>query len=395
MLNIAEDNPLSEYKRLPVTFPHNQVLYGVSGTGKSYLAPYYALAIAEGLSLSDVQKEPQKHIMQRFREYQAQGQIAWLTLHENYTYTHLIQAYTPQAGKADGLWKQMADRAQAHYDFVMRPQAIPRFQDLLNLYIAHHINPDTEEAEFTLTVPKRTYNAIVVRKITTEALAYQRKNKKNVCLEGTFELKIQDLEAYYKEPNADAISADAEAIISALWAYTKAKPDRGSKLQNFVLILDEMQSVNFPTLLGEGLSLLESDRRTGATHALAINLPSGDVLRFPPNLFLVGTWNTSDCPLPTQGGLLRRFAWVECVVRYDLISDSALRSFCEALNEALERELQTPNAPIGHTYFLGQTEADLPTILQQHILPLLKELLPAQSSKITHLVQMAKARSQK
>ncbi|TAD93499.1 MAG: hypothetical protein EAY75_00980, partial [Bacteroidetes bacterium] len=281
------------------------------------------------------------------------------------------------------------------YDFVMRPQTIPRFQDLLNLYIAHHINPDTEEAEFALTTPKRTYSAIVVRKITSEALAYQRKNKKNVCLEGTFELKIQDLETYYKEPNTDAISTDAEAVISALWAYTKAKPDKSSKLQNFVLILDEMQSVNFPTLLGEGLSLLESDRRTGASQALAINLPSGDVLRFPPNLFLIGTWNTSDCPLPTQGGLLRRFAWVECAVRYDLIGDSVLRAFCEALNEALERELQTANAPIGHTYFLGQTAADLPTILQQHILPLLKELLPAQSSKIAHLVQMAKAKSQK
>lgn len=395
-MQIFEDNPLSEYKGRQVVFPHNQVLYGVSGTGKSYLATYYAVAVIERVRVQDLQKEAHEEVMKRFREYQKEGQIAWLTLHENYTYANLIQAYQPQAGKQDGLWKKMADRAQASYDFVMRTHILPTFQELLNLYIARHINPDTEEIEFTLPTPKRDYESIIITKITQETLAYKRKTKKNIRLKGNYTLQVATLADMYAQTTKQyegVGNVDYEAVLYALRAYTHEQADKNSKLPNYVLILDEMQSVNLPALLGEGMSLLENDRRTGASNALMITLPSGDVLRFPPNLFLIGTWNTSDCALPTQGGLLRRFAWIACPVQYDLIEDVALRVFCEALNEALERELQTTRQPVGHTYFLGQSKEALPTLLQQHLLPLLQEILPNQNKKIAHILQTAKAKS--
>ncbi|TAE10409.1 MAG: hypothetical protein EAZ95_14810 [Bacteroidetes bacterium] len=386
-MHILEDQPSEEYKRKALQFPLNQVLYGVSGTGKTYLATYYALAVVEGVTVGELQQEAHEQVMKRFREYQQTGQIEWLALHENYSYATLIQAFQPQAGKQDGLWKRLADNAQAHYDFVMRPRHAVSFQELLNLYIAKHINPDTEEIEFPLLAKKRDYASIVVYKISPDALHYRRGNQKSK----TYTLDLPTLEAYFAQ-TIKARMLDYEAVVYALMQYAQAQPDKGSKLKNYVLVLDEMQRVNLPALLGEGLGLLENDRRTGATNALAITLPSGDVLRFPPNLFLVGTWNTSDCALPAHSGLLRKCAWIECLTRYDLIDNAPLRLFCEALNEALEREI-TAHAPVGHTYFLGKTESDLPTLWQQHLLPLLQELLPQQNKKITHIMQTAKAKA--
>jgi|GEM_PF-2831589 len=394
MQNILEDNPLSNYTRPTPVFPLNQVLYGASGTGKTYFAPYYALAIVEGKMLSELQQEAHQNIMTRFRAYQQEGQIEWLTLHKNYSYTELIQAYQPFTHKKDGLWKRIADRAHAHYDFVMRPRQIPTFKELLNLYIVKHINPDTEEIDFPLTSKKRDYVGITIYKITPEMLYYKRKTKRNLLQNKERTLQMDVLADYYNFQNAPIHDlADYEAVITTLATYRQRQPNTDSKLRNYVLVLDEMQSAHLPTLLGEGLSLLEQDRRTGAPNALEITLPSGDGLRFPSNLYLLGTWNTSDVPLPAHSGLLRRFAWVECSTRYDLIQDVTLRIFCQALNEALERELTTQKACIGHAYFLGLEAVALPTLLQQHLLPLLKELLPNQQKKIAHILQTAHAKA--
>jgi 5-methylcytosine-specific restriction protein B len=385
-MQLLEDNPAEHYKRKNTEFPLNQVLYGVSGTGKTYLAVYYALAVVEGVSVGELQQESHEKVMQRFREYQQEGQIEWLTLHHHYTYSALIQAFQPTVGRQDGLWKKLADRAQNHFDFVMRPSYALSFQALLNLYIAKHINPETEELEIALPTKKRDYGSLRIYKILPETLQYRRNQKK----EGkTYSLDLTILEQYYTQDKKDG--TDYEVVAQILREYAQSQPDKSSKLKNYVLVLDEMQSVNLPTLLGEGLSLLESDRRSGATNALAITLPSGDILRFPPNLYLVGTWNTSDCALPTHSGLLRKCAWVECLTRYDLIEDIALRLFCEALNEALERELNQASL-VGHTYFLQQQASNLPTLLQQHLLPLLKELLP-NSKKIEQIIQIAKAKA--
>jgi len=393
-MQIFEDNPFENYQRKSTQYPLNQVLYGVSGTGKTYLAPYYALAIVEQVSVGELQKEARGQVMERFRAYQKSGQIEWLTLHKNYSYAELIQAYQPNANKKDGLWKRLADRAHAQYDFITRPRATPTFQEWLNLYLVKHINPDTEDIEFPLFAKKRDYASIVVHKITPEALHYRRKTKQNVLLAGERVLQMEMLTACYTQHHTPTHEAsDYEAVVGALQQYAEAQPDMEGDLKNYVLVLDEMQSVALSVLLGEGMGLLEQDRRTGAPNALSITLPSGDMLRFPPNLFLLGTWNTSDCALPTHSGLLRRFAWIECATSYDLIGDASLRLFCEALNEALERELGTQQAVIGHTYFLGHQASALPTLLQQHLLPLLKELLPHQSKKIEHMVQTAKGKA--
>ena len=392
-MQILEDNPLGGYQKKTTTFPLNQVLYGVSGTGKTYLAPYYALAIIEGVALPALLAEAHEEVMARFRVYQQQGFIEWLTLHKGYSYETLIQAQTP--AKKDGLWKLLADRAQAQYDFFARPKHTPTFEEWLNLYIAKHIHPDTEEIEFPLLVKKRDYVAIVINRVSTEALYYKRKSKNQTLQEGEeYCLQMETLANLYAQNYTNTIeNADYQAVIHALKAYSGEQADTSGSLKNYVLVLDEMQSVDLPALLGEGLSLLEADRRTGKANALSITLPTGDVLRFPPNLYLVGTWNTSDCPLPSNSGLLRRFAWITCPTRYDLIENESLRIFCEALNEALERELGMAYPPIGHTYFLGKQESELDVLLSQHLLPLMKEFLHNQNKKILHIVENARAKA--
>ena len=97
--------------------PLNQILYGPPGTGKTYHTVNRALAIIDGESVEEIERD-----IKRFQELQDSGQIAMVTFHQNFAYEDFIEGIRPvlddgAAGQIkyerhDGIFKRIAKAAK-------------------------------------------------------------------------------------------------------------------------------------------------------------------------------------------------------------------------------------------------------------------------------------------
>ena len=158
------------------------------------------------------------------------------------------------------------------------------------------------------------------------------------------------------------------------------------KSARYALFIDEINRGNISKIFGELITLIEEDKREGATNELSVVLPySGDEFKVPGNLDIYGTMNTADRSLThIDTALRRRFIFKELVPHPDLLksvqlSDTEinLESMLSSINQRIEAVFDREHM-IGHAYFLkGRGESvngkELPTIFQTKIIPLLTE----------------------
>ena len=129
-----------------VKHPLNQILYGPPGTGKTYHTVARALAIIDGESVEEIERN-----IERFRELRDSRQIAMVTFHQNFAYEDFIEGIRPALGdgadgqiryeRCDGIFKQIAEAAKEEMDkpFVLIIDEINRgniakiFGDLITL----------------------------------------------------------------------------------------------------------------------------------------------------------------------------------------------------------------------------------------------------------------------
>lgn len=163
--------------------------------------------------------------------------------------------------------------------------------------------------------------------------------------------------------------------------------DNGKKAhENYVLVIDEINRGNISNIFGELITLIELDKRKGASHELSVTLPySKDRFSVPKNLTIIGTMNTSDHSLTgIDIALRRRFEFEE------LLPDSSLLSEITVFDISLDELLNTLNSRIevllgrdyliGHSYFLPlkdvvdekEREKLLALIFENQIIPLLQ-----------------------
>jgi 5-methylcytosine-specific restriction protein B len=133
-------------------------------------------------------------------------------------------------------------------------------------------------------------------------------------------------------------------------------------------------------IVGEIITLLEKDKR-----GVQLRLPqSKDRFAIPSNLYMIATMNTSDRSIKMMDAALkRRFAFIECMPRYDLLSQEienlglSAGTVLQSLNEALVRT-QGRDKQIGHAYFMKDGVAltsleELREVYELEIIPLVQE----------------------
>ena len=98
----------------PQLFPRNMILYGVPGTGKTFMTTAYAVAICNNQPLADT---PDKSAYDKLK---ADGRINFVTFHQSYGYEDFIEGIKPTVNErgnvsysvASGVFKKFCDEAR-------------------------------------------------------------------------------------------------------------------------------------------------------------------------------------------------------------------------------------------------------------------------------------------
>lgn len=400
----VEDSPSHSQYRLITRnhiYPKNIILYGPPGTGKTYQTVNYALAMIENKSLEELTSEPRAELIKRFNAYKEKLQIAFITFHQNYSYEDFIQGLRPNTNvgtlhfeRRDGVFKRIADRARKNFDTFNQQEVFKkRFEDLLNELLIKNIDPETEEIEIYLDSSHRIYQSIIVFEMTETALFYKRRTKRDIIKNESKEMNIDTLKNIYEDDTfvKDAINQKYyEAVVQAVRQYEENhKPEKSlQQLQNYVVIIDEINRANISRVFGELITLIEADKRYGADNSLSVTLPSGENFTVPTNLYILGTMNTADRSIALiDSALRRRFVFEAMYPDESLIKDEEVKKVFKALNEKILQEKNSPDYLIGQAFFIGKSMEDMPEVFNHQLIPLLLEYFPNRREAILRILQ--------
>jgi len=181
-----------------------------------------------------------------------------------------------------------------------------------------------------------------------------------------------------------------KGILQEMCRRASDQPD-----QKFVLLLDEINRGDIARIFGELIYAIEADKR-----GVSVKLPylADRSLTVPPNLFLIGTMNTSDRSITQLDvALRRRFAFAEIEPEPALLDGVTvgavpLRAVMDTLNTRLV-QYRDRDHRIGQAYFLhpqtGQplsAPKDLWNAWRHRIMPLLEEYFYSDPARLAALL---------
>jgi len=153
------------------------------------------------------------------------------------------------------------------------------------------------------------------------------------------------------------------------------------KVNNYVLIIDEINRGYIPKIFGELITLIETPKRIGNQEELLIKLPySNQEFGVPKNLYIIGTMNSIiNTSSNFDQTLRRRFNFIETNVDYSKINIKIdgieIDKLLKSINLRIEYFLGKDYC-IGHTYFMELIQNPsfelLKTIFKDKIIPFLK-----------------------
>lgn len=161
--------------------------------------------------------------------------------------------------------------------------------------------------------------------------------------------------------------------------------------QDYLLIIDEINRADLARVLGELVTILEHDKRG---HAITLPI-SGEQLRVPANVHLIGTMNTADRSLAhIDRAIQRRFAKIQVPPDPGLLDSNVgglnLQRLLAGLNARVRTELDADHL-LGHSFFLSDDvplddEDRLHRVFYDEIVPLLQDYTFDRPSLLSELI---------
>lgn len=430
-LDMAHEPASTYVRKKPLLHSLNNILQGPPGTGKTYQTVNYALSIIENRSLPELAIEPRKDLRKRFEAYQEEGRIQFITFHQSYAYEDFVEGIKPntqngqiQYGIENGIFKQIAIDARRCLIEAMA-QLLPQYEievEFNQLYRAFliYLKSDnfnsfaTPENRILLLDKVLRFGNLSVRKGKSFSTFTISKNKLKKLYQQVIELAktpytaelvrsiIGDVNtnAYwgifvaFKNFETQLVAKEIEALASE--ELVKEPIDLSEisdqvlrHCRKYVLIIDEINRGNIPSIFGELISLIEPDKREGQPEAIHSLLPySKEVFAVPPNLYILGTMNTSDRSVEAMDiALRRRFNFIEmppqpALLRPAIEAGVNLEKLLTTINQRIEILLDKAHL-IGHAYFMNvHTLDDLMALFDKKIIPLLQEYFFGDMNKL-------------
>ncbi|MEZ4842966.1 MAG: AAA family ATPase [Bacteroidia bacterium] len=366
--------------------PLNTILFGPPGTGKTYNSIDKSVAIATGSSSDHSSNKKQ------FDELRKQGQIEFVTFHQNYSYEDFMVGITPDItsgtlrfDRREGVFKQLCERAKQNWlASINKSETSIDFNFIFNTYFSKLIEEEVKEIE--IPMKSRGYKFKVTSididdgriKFTKQSGGTGHdlllKNLKAIY-EGTLDYGFEGLGVYYYP------------LVEHLKEFAKTLETQNSgqePLKNFVLILDEINRANISRVFGELITLLEDDKRLGKPNELKITLPNGEKeFGVPPNLYLIGTMNTADKSIALIDiALRRRFEFIGFYPNYDNLNPEA-KILLKAINSKIYELKKSSDYLIGHAYFMK--DQDIEMTLRNKVIPLLMEYFSGKTDFVSSI----------
>ena len=212
-----------------------------------------------------------------------------------------------------------------------------------------------------------------------------------------------------------AIGLNLEETKSKTWKeiYEEYRPQMDTvdfkTAPKFVLIIDEINRGDIAKIFGELITLVESDKRIGASNEIIVTLPtSGDKFGVPKNLYIIATMNTADRSIALLDvALRRRFGFIEMNPDFDVLEEEhvernkkillkngvfdllkkSIFSIKKINKEICDDKSIGRDKQIGHSFlFKVFTVDDLILVWRYEIFPLLEEYCYSDYTKINRML---------
>jgi hypothetical protein len=363
-------------------FPLNQILYGPPGTGKTYHTIDEAVKIIDGTASTEheINKE-------RFNILKEEGQIEFVTFHQNYGYEDFMVGIRPDAEfdqlrfkPYTGIFYQLNQRAKENYLASKEKRSINRsFEDVFSEYIT------LLETEDNIPVVMASGKKFYITEIEDGTIRFEKENGSSQhtlsvstlksIVEGTRDFN-SGLGIYYKP------------LVKELLERQKQQTGPKETLKRYVLIIDEINRANISRVFGELITLLEDDKRLGRPNELKVSLPNGEKnFGVAPNLYVVGTMNTADKSISLLDiALRRRFEFIGYYPDADVLIKNHQTnrvSLLKTINHNIYQKKKTADYLIGHAYFLRKESTD--DIILKKIIPLLMEYFNGRTDEVSQI----------
>ncbi|CAM3131858.1 AAA family ATPase [Flavobacterium frigoris] len=210
--------------------------------------------------------------------------------------------------------------------------------------------------------------------ITRQELKQNQNVSRSAYWDATYFIKTVDLFRKFLDDKKITFTVDS----------TENEP-----LKNYVLIIDEINRANLPSVLGELIYALEY--RDEPVESMYEYEEKREII-LPSNLYIIGTMNTADRSVGhIDYAIKRRFAFVDVLPTDqaidDVVTDPALNAKAKVLyhkvaelfnedktkNVYLQSDFKAKDVQLGHSYFLVENEKQLQLKLEFEIKPLLNE----------------------
>ncbi|MDA0178407.1 AAA family ATPase [Mesoflavibacter profundi] len=396
IFNYVKENKIVKKKPSNKNYsgPLNQILFGPPGTGKTYATKELAVSIIDKSFISNLDTdlsidERRRSIIEKYDSLYENGQIVFTTFHQSMSYEDFVEGIKPTTKNEnviydieDGVFKQLSDLAKDNWEAVSNNSGERlAFDDAFN-----QLKEDWEE-DNELKFPMKTEgNDFTIIGFTNKSIQFRKASG------GTdHTLSINTLrESFYdnKKIKSTGVGIYYPSILNKLKTYNPTT-DKSVNLNNYVLIIDEINRGNVSAIFGELITLLEPDKRIGEKEEIKIKLPYSKLeFSVPSNLFIIGTMNTADRSVEAlDTALRRRFEFKEMMPNYETIEDFSVQGFSlskvlETINQRIELLIDRDHT-IGHSYFYNvKTLDELVMAFNNKIVPLLQEYFYGDYGKI-------------